>query len=120
MTFLSKINTEFFVYLAISSLIIITVGDYIVDFQRLINFKIFLIILISLKINLISEIKKNINRKNTYAILIILFSCSVSVSYFFALFRASTNMSLLTFGYMQIMTNILVFVSLFFFFHLIE
>ena len=67
-------------FLLISLVIIITVGNFIEDYIRLIILKLIIIISIAFKINLIEETKIVINKNKKVCTILILFILSVTIS----------------------------------------
>ena len=68
-------------FLLISSVIFITVGNFIEDYKKIIFLKIIIIILISFKINIFEETKKVIKKDKIISIILILFIISVTISF---------------------------------------
>ena len=68
-------------FLLISSVIFITVGNFIEDYKKIIFLKIIIIILILFKINIFEETKKVIKKDKIISIILILFIISVTISF---------------------------------------
>ena len=74
-------NFDSLIYILISIVVFITVGDFIKDYKILITLKILILLLISFKINLFEEIRYEIKNRKTISILLILFIISVTISF---------------------------------------
>ena len=74
-------NFDNFLFLLISSVIFITIGNFIEDYKKLIFLKLIIIFSISFKIKFYEEIKIIIKQKRTISIILILFIISVTISF---------------------------------------
>ena len=116
-TFLKNKN-EFLIFFIIGFFVFALTGNYTSDYIRLVFIKLFLIFLISREVSLISEVKKKFRKKNLITVLIILFFISITISFIFSPLDINQS-SIETSGvrYMHSITNILLFVSLYFYFY---
>ena len=74
-------NFDNLLLLLISSVIFITVGDFIEDYKKIICLKLIIIILISFKINFLKETKILLKQNKIICIILILFIISVTISF---------------------------------------
>ena len=74
-------NFDNLLFLLISSVIFITVGDFIEDYKKVIYLKLIIIFIISFKINFFKETKIVINKNKIISIIIILFIISLTISF---------------------------------------
>ena len=104
-------------FLVISAVIFITVGNFIDDYKRIIFLKLIIIFLISLKINFFKEIKLEIKKNETISIILILFIISVTISYI----ASPSKIHLFAFQWLRIryldtITDVFLFIFLYLYF----
>ena len=110
-------NFDNLLFLAISAVIFITVGDFIEDYKRIIFLKLIIIFLILLKINFLKEIKLVIKKNEIISIILILFIISITTSFIIS----PTKINLFAFQWLRIryldtITDIFLFIFLYLYF----
>ena len=110
-------NFETLLFLLISSVIFITVGDFIYDYKILIIFKLIIVFLILFKVNFFQETKILINKNKFISIILILFILSVTVSFFASPFKIHQfAFQWLRIRYLDTITDIALFIFLYVYF----
>ena len=114
-------NFETFLFFLISSSIFITSGENLLDYKKLIFLKIILICLIYYKVNYLNQILYFSKKYKTISILICLFILIITTSFLFSPFKINEfGYIWLRTRYLNIITDIFFFISLFLFFNSIK
>ena len=113
----SKLNKDFFIFFYISFVIIICTGSYAIDFRNLIIFKIILVFFLMIKDNLTENFKEYLYTKKNISVLFFIFFISISLSFIFStLNKFEFSIRLAGIRYLHTVTDILLFIYLFFYF----
>ena len=110
-------NFDNLLFLAISAVIFITVGNFIEDYKRIIFLKLIIIFLILLKINFFKEIKLVIKKNEIISIVLILFVISVTISFI----TSPSKIDMFAFQWLRIryldtITDVFLFIFLYLYF----
>ena len=110
-------NFDNLLFLLISSVIFITIGNFIEDYKRLIFLKLIIIFLISFKINFFEETKKVIKINKSISIILIFFIISITIS----LIISPSKIHLFAFQWLRVryvdtITDIFLFIFLYLYF----
>ena len=111
----SKLNKDFFIFFYISFVIIICTGSYAIDFRNLIIFKTILVFFLMIKNNLTENFKEYLYTKKNISVLFFIFFISISLSFIFSpLNKFEFSIRLAGIRYLHTVTDILLFIYLFF------
>ena len=110
-------NFDNLLFLAITAVIFITVGNFIEDYKRIIFLKLIIIFLILLKINFFKEIKLVIKKNEIISIVLILFVISVTISFI----TSPSKIDMFAFQWLRIryldtITDVFLFIFLYLYF----
>ena len=110
-------NFDNLLFLAITAVIFITVGNFIEDYKRIIFLKLIIISLILLKINFFKEIKLVIKKNEIISIVLILFVISVTISFI----TSPSKIDMFAFQWLRIryldtITDVFLFIFLYLYF----
>lgn len=112
-----SIINKIFIYLLISSLIFITKGDNLIDYNRILILKTLLIIFIFSQLNFYNMTKSVITSYKEVSILLSLFIISVTISYFLLPFDVSDfAFHWGRIRYLHTISDILLFIAFYFYF----
>ena len=110
-------NFDNFIFLLISSVIFITIGNFIEDYKKLIFLKLIIIFSISFKIKFLEETKIVIKQNKTISIILILFIISVTISFITSPFKIHLfAFEWLRIRYIDTITDIFLFIFLYLYF----
>ena len=110
-------NFDNLLLLLISSVIFITVGDFIEDYKKIIFLKLIIIILISFKINFLKETKTLLKQNKIICIILILFIISVTISFILSPSKIHHfAFQWLRIRYLDTITDIFLFIFLYLYF----
>ena len=110
-------NFDNILFILISSVIFITVGNFIEDYKKLIFLKLIIIFIISFKINFFSEIKTELKENEIVSFILILFIISITISFIISPSKIHQfAFEWLRIRYLDTITDIFLFVFLYLYF----
>ena len=110
-------NFDNLLFLLISLVIFITVGNFIEDYKKIILLKLIIIFLIIFKINFFEETRIIINENKIISIILILFIISITISFITSPFKIHQfAFHWLRIRYLDTITDIFLFVFLYMYF----